>query len=166
VEPRIVGLAGYAGAGKDTAGTILVRDHHYTRVAFADAVKHLARSIGWNGQKDTRGRVLLQRLGSGCRDVFGADCWIRRVNLLVDEALMQGRSVVITDVRHVNEVKAIRLWGGEVWRVVRPGVGPANDHESERALDAVLLPALVNDGSLEDLAVQVARLVKGKEEVA
>lgn len=38
----IIGLSGYAGAGKDTVGQILVEEFGYTRKAFADKVKEAA----------------------------------------------------------------------------------------------------------------------------
>lgn len=38
----IIGLSGYAGAGKDTVADILVRKHGFTRVAFADKLREFA----------------------------------------------------------------------------------------------------------------------------
>lgn len=35
----VVGLSGYAGAGKDSVADILVRDHGFTKMAFADQLK-------------------------------------------------------------------------------------------------------------------------------
>jgi hypothetical protein len=99
--PRIVGLAGYAGSGKDLSANILCDRFNYERRGFADALKALATTIGWDGRKDDTGRRLLQELGVGARDVLGADVWV--------DALMRdlpGR-VVITDVRFPNEVEAI-----------------------------------------------------------
>lgn len=45
MSKQIISLSGFAGVGKDTVGQILVDDHGYTRVAFADAVKELAASL-------------------------------------------------------------------------------------------------------------------------
>ena len=41
----IIGLSGYAGAGKDTVADILVREHGFTRVAFADKLKEFAYNV-------------------------------------------------------------------------------------------------------------------------
>ena len=67
--------------------------------------------------------------------------------------------VVIPDVRHRNEIEAIRAGGGKVIRVVRPGAGlqgatGKHTSETEQASipDADFDYVLVNDGSLEDLA--------------
>lgn len=39
MRPRIIGIAGAIGSGKDTIAGYLAREHGYTRVAFADALK-------------------------------------------------------------------------------------------------------------------------------
>lgn len=148
LNPRLVGLAGYAGSGKDTAADVLV-GLGYQRRAFAGALKELAARIGWDGAKDDAGRRLLQELGVGCRDVLGADVW---VNALM--ANLTGPSVIV-DVRFPNEVTAIADHGGLVVRIVRPGVTPANGHVSETALDDLELPVIVNDGDVADLHARV-----------
>lgn len=67
--------------------------------------------------------------------------------------------VTIPDVRHRNEIEAIRAGGGKVIRIVRPGAGlqgatGKHTSETEQASipDADFDYVLVNDGSLEDLA--------------
>jgi hypothetical protein len=97
-------------------------------------------------------RVLLQRLGSDVgREMFGEDFWVEQAfKGLGDE------DVVFTDVRFPNEAEAVRGRGGVVWNVVRPGVGVANGHVSECALDGFVFDeTVVNDGSLLDLEVKV-----------
>lgn len=141
----IVGLAGYAGAGKDAAGAAFVHQG-FTRRAFADPLKDIALRIGWDGAKDDTGRRLLQDLGVAAREVLGPDVWVNAA--LADLP----PDVVVTDVRFPNEARAIQELGGRLVLVTRPGLGPVNDHVSET------LPAiwdfdheLVNDGSLLDL---------------
>ncbi len=41
----ILGIAGAAGAGKDTIADILVRDHRFTKVALADHLKRIAMDV-------------------------------------------------------------------------------------------------------------------------
>jgi hypothetical protein len=70
---------------------------------------------------------------------------------------------VLTDCRFINEARAIRQAGGEVWRVVRPGhVLPPDvaSHPSETEQDTPAMVELVdriimNDGSLDELQVAV-----------
>jgi len=150
--PRLVGLAGYACSGKDTAASALV-DLGYERRGFADALKLLATCVGWDGAKDDAGRRLLQDLGVGARDILGADVWV--------DALMSTLAgpTVITDVRFSNEVDAICDRGGVVLRIWRPGVEPARGHVSETSLDRMGLPVVANTQSVTVLRRRlIARL--------
>ena len=63
---------------------------------------------------------------------------------------------VITDVRFTNEADMIRANGGKIWRVVRSGVGPVNNHISESELDSIKFDRLItNDSGFEDLMIEV-----------
>lgn len=126
----LIGLMGYAGSGKDTVAARLVDHHGYARVAFADPLKAVARAIGWDGNKDDEGRQLLQNLGVAMRDEVHEDVWVGKA--MVEVLRIEGPAV-ITDVRFPNEAKRIRSMGGEIWHINRPGIGPVNDHVSERA---------------------------------
>ena len=164
-KPVVIGLMGYARSGKDTVAEFLAH-HGYERRAFADGVRSLAYltdpSIaylvdkrGWEGAKSSPSvRGTLQNLGVACREVFGEDVW-------VDLALRDlPRLTVVTDVRFPNEAAAIRAKGGVLWRVIRSGTGPVNDHISETALDDTKPDVLIrNNGSLADLKAEVDRLV-------
>jgi len=172
-SPRVIGLCGYAGAGKDEVAQILAARYDYQRVAFADTLKtvlyatnpsyrdtaaarclSLARTvdaIGWDGaKKQPEVRRMLQDLGAAMRAV-DPDVWVIAVwNQTLGH---RGQRYVIPDVRYRNEVRV----ADTLWRIERPGYGPVNDHASETQLDGH--PAdrtIVNDGSLADLADKVA----------
>lgn len=161
----IIGLSGYAGAGKDTVALALCREHGFTRVAFADAlrqfaenlnplvetpdgIKHLGallKSHGWDRAKREVPAVrrVLQDIGLEVRDVVGVDAWVD----VAMKAARGQREVVITDVRFPNEATAIKNAGGHVVRLDRSGVGPINSHPSERSMDDWQYDARVgNDG--------------------
>ncbi len=170
--PLTIGIAGRKRSGKDTVAKIFV-EMGYERRAFADPLKEMALAIdpivhwqrqpdpgimtftlseiieryGWEVAKEEFPEVrrFLQRLGSeGVRGTFGPDAW-------VDLMFPIFRPTVITDVRFPSEVDAIRSRGrGVVIRVVRPGYD-GDDHQSERALDDVDLPVVVNDSTIEEL---------------
>lgn len=180
--PLVIGLSGYARAGKDTVARILV-DAGFHQASFAAALKEalyrlnpsvmwpgIARSaevrqvvdlIGWEKAKDNVPdiRGLLQRMGTEVgRDLFGPDFWVE----LAFQRLPGGVPVVFSDVRFVNEADAVRAAGGQVWRIERPGCGPVNGHASESALDGYDFDWLVlNSGSLDDLRTQVLMAVPG-----
>lgn len=174
-----VGLAGFARSGKDSVGSVLVSEG-FVRRSFASPMRvALARLnplvetvngvmplmdalylLGsWEGLKERAPgvRVLLQRLGSDVgREMFGEGFW-------VEQAFkgLGGEDVVFTDVRFPNEAEAIRGRGGVVWNVVRPGVGAANGHVSECALDGFVFDeTVVNDGSLAELEGKVLECLK------
>lgn len=153
---RFVGLCGYAGSGKDTAALGLVRAG-WTRVAFADPLKDVALILGWDGEKNAAGRRLLQHIGEGLRKHVDDEVWIRA--MLRRASAVEG-DVVVTDVRYPNEATALRRRHGYLVRIDRPGVGPANDHASERVdlLEAEYV--LVNDSTPDALQAQLYALVE------
>lgn len=71
-----------------------------------------------------------------------------------------GRKIVVSDVRYKNESRRIRKeYGGVVWMVVRPGVGPANETEKKSIPEVKYDLIIYNDGSLEDLRRKVMLLL-------
>lgn len=184
----IVGLVGYAGAGKDEAARALV-EQGFTKVAFADPLREMllalnpiidARTsftggtnlIRYRDYLDACGyeqakahpevRRLLQRLGTEAgRQILGEDVW---VNAWKERTTLVDR-VVTTDVRFDNEVTAVRQLGGIIIRVDRPGRGPVNDHPSE-TLPARVKPDRIisNSGSVAELHAAVLRATEGAHE--
>lgn len=112
----LIGIAGRAGAGKTTIAKYLEHRHHFHRLAFADTLKYLATRMGWDGEKDERGRRLLQHLGDVGRE-YREDCWIRPVMTAArgvsgpaDGGTEPARGVagaVIEDCRYINECREI-----------------------------------------------------------
>jgi hypothetical protein len=175
----IVALGGFARAGKDSAAQALVDHLGFRRVAFADklrefllrlnplvapgvqpafgahksitTVQKVIDEYGWDGYKDSpygdHMREYMQRLGTECgRELISDSIWI-------DAALKDTEdNIVIPDLRFGNELAAIKARGGHTIRIVRPGVGPVNNHPSEFALtDDDFDYVIMNSSSLEDL---------------
>ena len=165
---KILGLAGYARSGKDTAAKALA-ELGWKQIAFADILREFAYRLnplimsewgkvtqlqwiideyGWDGYKRTQWadgvRDLLQRLGTECgRELISQSIWIDATFNRMDP----DSRYVISDVRFPNEASAILARGGSMLRIVRPGVGPANGHKSETALDDWEMDTVVNDGT-------------------
>lgn len=170
----IIGLSGYSGAGKDAVGLVLVEEHGFTRVAFADALKTVLWDLDpfldeYSGSLQERFadveaaksyapvRRYLQRLGVACRVHLGPEVWVDAVRRQLDP----GGDWVITDVRFPNEAAMVTAEGGEMWRIERPGCAPVNSHISETALDEHTFDRwLYNDQGLDWLAFLVDRYVK------
>jgi hypothetical protein len=108
----------------------------------------------------TTPRDILQRLGTeAIRGVFWDDHWIRRTLSEVD-ARGQDKYVV-TDVRFMNEVRAIRERGGHVVRLTRPdapGIATSR-HASEALTGSEADWHLLNGGSIPDLHRRVETLL-------
>jgi hypothetical protein len=101
------------------------------------------------------GRQYLQWLGGNARKVFGDTFWIDQVLPMSDTSWPEKGTLVVTDVRYPNEAERIKLIGGEVWEIIRPGL-TSDGHSSEIPLEPHLVDkTIVNDGSLDDLEKKV-----------
>lgn len=178
----IVGLAGYARSGKDSAADAL-ESIGFCRIAFADKLREFMYEMnpkissgigtysdlrdiidtnGWDGYKKTVWssdiRRWMQVVGTNCvRDILGPDTWA----IATFDAMNPSVNYVITDVRFPNEAREIWARGGLIYRVWRPGVEPANNHHSETALDNVTLDGVLeNTGTLEQFHRNVLSCLK------
>lgn len=104
-------------------------------------------------------RVYQQRYGTeGGRHVHGEECWVSACFRAMD----QSKPYVIADCRFPNEAEAVRDRAGQVWRINRPGVGPATDHISEIAIDDYPFDVVItNDGDLASLKSKVMEAWNG-----
>jgi hypothetical protein len=179
----LIGLAGAARSGKDSAGQALM-NLGWTPRAFADKVREALYALnpvliepnyaegvtslryevdhyGWEGVKEMYPEVrsYLQRLGTeGGRENLGESVW---VDGLFRDYETWGPTV-ITDVRFPNEANAIRKRGGLVVRIERPGMKPIREagHSSENALAGYLYDdVILNDGTVEQLRDRVMQLI-------
>lgn len=176
----IVGIGGYARSGKDSAAAGLA-EIGFKRVAFADKLREFIYALnpllgvayagvhirlqdvideaGWDGYKETLWsneiRQLLQRLGTECgRELISDTIWI--------DAALDGvvGDICVTDMRFPNEMQAVKHRGGIAVRINRPGVGPANSHPSETALDDADFDYVIeNSGTVEDLHLKIREVV-------
>ena len=140
----IIGICGLIGCGKGTVGDILVENHGFTKLSFADKLKDgvatvfnwdramlegdTVESREWRETQDdfwTREtgrtitpRLVLQEFGTDCmRHGFDDGIWVS----LVKQELVKhpNKNFVIPDVRFPNEANMIKSIHGEVWRVRR-----------------------------------------------
>lgn len=149
--PRVVGFAGKAGAGKDTAAKALY-PLGYEKIAMAAALKAMIRRLldfqGIDPQtvermmegdlKETENeylggkspRVAMQTLGTEWgRDLISPTLWVDAVR----RKIMAYPDVrfLITDVRFVNEAIMIRELGGQLIWIDRPTTTMHTTHASE-----------------------------------
>jgi hypothetical protein len=188
-NPRIVGFAGFAHSGKDTAADHLVSDFGYVKVSWADKLREAAAAlnpiVGWEpdntpvryvdllqaegylGAKlhpehgdEFRGTLIRMGTEMG-RNVFGENFWVDLLMASLDPA----QHYVIPDTRFPNEAQAIKSAGGVVIRIERPGVNAVVDHPSETALaDWPYDGIMQNGGSIADLYAELDYGLTGQRE--
>lgn len=179
----LIGLCGYAAAGKDTAAHVLIDEFHFQRVAFADPIKAAVLALDplvpnsdgtnhlrisefsagrdWAEVKEyPEVRRLMQIMGTEVgRNLFDPELWVKLAERKLASTLSVG-STVITDVRFPNEARLIKKHGGFLVRLTRPKVGPVNEHVSDRASENWTYDHhLVNDGDVSDLHQKTRDLV-------
>jgi hypothetical protein len=178
----IVGISGYATAGKNAASEALVAVG-YKQLAFADELRkclytlnphvpeyngmggqdlrEIVDQIGWDVAKVSLPEIrrLMQVMGTEVgRSLFGDNVWVDKVRGKILDDISS--SFVITDVRFPSEISAVRAWGGKVVWISRPGVGPTNGHASENSIGPLDCDIVIeNDGSLEDLHTKIVENV-------
>lgn len=176
----IIGLSGYARSGKDTVADYLVEHHGFIKLSFATPMrealyrldpeikdmsglvysfKQAVNLFGWEDMKEyfPAYRGLMQRMGTEVgREMFGEDFWVEQALRKVPA----DANVVFSDVRYQNEAYAIQRNFGEVWRIERPGISAANDHNSEHDLDDYKFDhRIMNYGPVEDLYKTVTTIL-------
>lgn len=124
---NIIGLSGFKGDGKDYVATNVVAKlaikHSMIPVIIhmADPLKEIALSIGWDGQKDKRGRRLLQLLGTEvCRKCINEFYWLDKMHKFISENSEPHKLIIIPDIRFPNEVRMVQNYVGININVVNP----------------------------------------------
>jgi dephospho-CoA kinase len=161
-----IGFIGFAGAGKDTAALALTK-RNWVRVAFADRLKDLAINFGWNGQKDDRGRKLLQDLGMAAR-AYNEQFWINSAAAKIRQMESWWKvkpKCVWTDIRFENEAEFVRNRGGIIIRIVKQNSNQSDFHESElNQLDIVADYLVVNSGTIEELHNKIYHIIDSHDQ--
>lgn len=151
---EVIGLSGFAGAGKSTVAQYLVHQHGFTRLSFAAAVKDIT-AIAFNWERDRlEGSTPQDRAWRDQPDVFwserlgrpitprsalqfiGTDIFRYHVSPSIWADILVARirhlpltaKVVIDDVRFVNERRALREVGAR-FLLLRRAEFPSPVHE-------------------------------------
>lgn len=108
-----VALISNKRGGKNTFGDIAIQEFGYKELAFADELKRYARLLFPDQFKNNNKPVkLLQDFGEGMRKI-DPDIWIKLLANNFDKLELEYKTfnVVVTDVRHQNEVDYLKSKG-------------------------------------------------------
>ena len=163
----VIGFIGRAGSGKDASATILgtyFENKSLTteKFAFADKLKEECRSLGWDGEKDLKGRTMLQHLGDVMREYKGPSYY---ADIVANKICESSADVIfVTDVRFISEAEALNELDGEdckvyLIRLIKSTGGWHRDltkaqmaHASESEMDSITVDyAVMNNGTFAEL---------------
>lgn len=177
---QLIALCGRAGAGKDTAASLLIdtviadypkdavvitgfalRLKEALRVMLDIDFHHMDREekerpLDWLGKSP---RELMQTLGTEWGRGIHPDLWVLLMEREIFDHPQRGSQVVIlTDCRFPNEISWVKRKGGAVWWIERDGIAPVKSHSSEASIGPQDCDRTIpNFGTKADLEVQVRR---------
>ena len=176
-NPALIGFAGKARSGKDTAGKYLVDNYQFVRYSFAQPLKDGAKAMFnlTDEQIENKEKViepwgrspreLYQLLGTDVARSIDKRVWIKNAEMFVRKH--PGFSVVITDVRFSNEAEWIRSKGGVVIYLDSKTRGITNHtgHSSENGLNGDDIDLVIeNDGTINQLYEKIENLRRPENE--
>lgn len=165
---KVCCISAKAGHGKDTAAEILknyleTRGKRVLIIHFADLLKYICKQFfGWDGNKDERGRTLLQYIGT---DVVGAKnpaYWAEFVTNFLKMFEDEWDYVLIPDCRYPVEVATVEsVFETTVLRVERPNFDNGltdvqKNHPSEVDMDYYPFDLILyNDKGIDEFANKI-----------
>lgn len=170
MKPLLIGLAGLARSGKDTAAQHLVNHHGFQSYAFADPLRdglmHILnlspcdfegdqkeQPLPWLGRSP---RQLMQSLGTEWgRNSVHPELWLllaaQNLDLLA-RTHDTAKGFVVSDIRFENEAAFIRERDGLVIHLQRPRAKQVRAHISENGVEIQAKDIVItNNGSIDDL---------------
>ena len=173
-KQTIITFSGKAQHGKDSSVAILkkiIENRGDTALAInnADFLKYLARQyLGWDGNKDAKGRTLLQQLGTEKVRSRFPNFWIDTVINIARVFEDDYNYILIGDCRFQNE---INRWIEEGYKVISTRVDRPNfdnglteeqkNHPSETTLDNFQFTIRLQAETLEDLEREILLKLEG-----
>lgn len=175
---KIITLSAKARHGKDFTASILqallLREGKKVLIChYADLLKYICKTFfGWNGEKDEKGRSILQYVGTDVVREKEPDYWVDFLISIFKLFSYEWDYVLIPDTRFPNEINKLKKAGFDVTsiRINRPNFDNGlteeqKNHPSETALDDYDFDYYIsNDGTVKGLAVEVNKILKNIKE--
>lgn len=171
---KIFLISGKARHGKDTTANILKdilvsKGKRVMITHYADLVKYICTTFfDWDGNKDEKGRSILQYVGTEIVREKRPNYWVEFVMEILWLFGDNWDYVIIPDARFPNEVSFPKDTYDNVYHinVIRPAfenglTEEQKNHPSETALDDVTPDYIcLNTGIMDDLRQEVTRIVQ------
>lgn len=169
----LIGLGYKKRQGKSSTAKVLVEKYGFVEYAFATKLKTVIDSVFnfppyYKQHKEDvyipykiSYRDACEKIGQFFRETFGVDFWVRRLEEEIDRS--KDKDIVISDVRHEEEVEFIKRRKGLLVKVTRPITLARNgNHISEFGLDSFdgWDCEIKNDGTLADLEKTIDSILK------
>jgi len=165
---HIILISGKAQHGKNQSAEIIKQKlEQYNKkvliTAYGDLVKYICEKFfNWNGQKDEKGRTLLQYVGTDVVRTQKPNFWVDFIISILTLFKGEWDYVLIPDCRFVNELKRY----GEEWDTTTVRVNRLNfennltykqkNHPSETELDNYHFDYVINaESGLDKLEMEV-----------
>ena len=160
---RVVCISGKAQHGKDTTASFIKKEleKEGDRVLVAhygDLVKYVCKTfLGWDGEKDEKGRTLLQHVGTDVVRTKDNDYWVRFISDMLHFFGEKWDFVLIPDSRFPNEIEYLKKDFDVIHlRVIREKyitdlTAEQSSHSSETSLDSYVTDdCLINFENLDE----------------
>lgn len=174
---KIINISGKAQHGKDTSALILKeklesKNYKVLIAHYADLLKYEAKQFfNWDGNKDEKGRKLLQYMGTDVIRSKNPSYWVNFIKGFLEMFQDEWDFVIIPDCRFKNECEAFKddNWFNTNIRVIRYNFESGLtleqlNHPSETALDNYEFDYYIhNIGTIEDLKVMIDEFIEWLE---
>lgn len=184
----IIGISGKMRSGKDTVARYIIDNYDFEHLKFSMGIKEVIDKYAYKDNKGVKRRREYQDIGQGIRGILGQNVWVNYTLSYLEE----DKDTVFSDVRQINEFKALQDLGATIIYVETPpevqrkrleSLGEKGDryldHETEQIPHYLADEKIINDGTLEDLYKKVddfmerhgykkkkGVLIKGKSDIA
>ncbi|MFX1505279.1 MAG: AAA family ATPase [Promethearchaeota archaeon] len=105
---HLIGITGHMGSGKSAAAEYIIQKYGFVRMRISGKMREISEELELKITRD-----LLQGIGKFFRD-FDDDVWIR---YLVKKIQTSTESIVIDDIRRLNEVEYLKSLGFKIIRI-------------------------------------------------
>ena len=171
---KLILISGKAQHGKDfTANTLKgkleLQDQKVLIVHYGDYVKSVCRDyFGWNGNKDEKGREILQKIGTDKARKNNPNIWVTVINELIKALAEDYDYILIPDTRFPNEINFMIREDYDVVSVRVNRIGFESTltdeqklHSSETALDKFNFDYYMNcETGYDSVHTAVEKLIK------